>query len=88
MVFSDKKIAIIGGGLGGIAFANAAIYAGFKNIQLYEQAPEFTEVGAGVNITKNTNVVLDAYGLKEAMRWKSSRDRHVTWNIEVSKPEK
>ncbi|TVY15777.1 Salicylate hydroxylase [Lachnellula arida] len=74
MGFGDKRIAIIGGGLGGMAFANAALYAGLTNIQLYEQAPEFTEVGAGVNITKNANVVLDAYGLKEAMLWKSSHD--------------
>ncbi|KAH8650928.1 putative monooxygenase [Tricladium varicosporioides] len=74
MGFADKRIAIIGGGLGGMAFANAATYAGLTNIQLYEQAPEFTEVGAGVNITKNANVILDAYGLKDAMRWKSSHD--------------
>lgn len=74
MGFADKRIAIIGGGLGGMAFANAAIYAGLTNIQLYEQALEFTEVGAGVNITKNANVILDAYGLKDAMRWKSSHD--------------
>ena len=74
MGFADKRIAIIGGGLGGMAFANAALYAGLENVQLYEQAPEFTEVGAGVNITKNANVVLDAYGLKDAMLWKSSHD--------------
>ncbi|CZR68187.1 uncharacterized protein PAC_18086 [Phialocephala subalpina] len=74
MGFGNKRIALIGGGLGGISFANAALYAGLENIQLYEQAPEFTEVGAGVNITKNANVILDAYGLKDAMRWKSSHE--------------
>ena len=74
MGFGNKRIAVIGGGLGGMAFANAALYAGLENIQLYEQAPEFTEVGAGVNITKNANTILDAYGLKDAMRWKSSHD--------------
>ncbi|RDW56797.1 FAD protein [Coleophoma crateriformis] len=74
MGFGSKRIAVIGGGLGGMAFANAALYAGLENIQLYEQAPAFTEVGAGVNITKNANVVLDSYGLKEAMREKSSHE--------------
>jgi salicylate hydroxylase len=74
MGFGNKRIAAIGGGLGGMAFANAALYAGLENIQLYKQAPEFTEVGAGVNITKNANTILDAYGLKDAMRWKSSHD--------------
>jgi salicylate hydroxylase len=71
MGFGNKRIGVIGRGLGGMAFANAALYAGLENIKLYEQAPEFTEVGAGVNITKNANTILDAYGLKDAMRWKS-----------------
>lgn len=45
---------------------------GLPNVTLYEQAPEFTEVGASVNITKNANRILDAYGLKKMMTWKSS----------------
>lgn len=72
MGFKNQRIAIVGGGLGGMSFANAALYAGLENITLYEQAPEFTEVGAGVNITRNANRVLDQYGLKEAMLKKSS----------------
>jgi salicylate hydroxylase len=57
-----------------MAFMNSAVYAGLENIHLYEATPEFTEVGAGVNITRNANRVLDAFGLKEAMLSKSSRD--------------
>ncbi|KKY18201.1 putative mannitol 1-phosphate dehydrogenase [Phaeomoniella chlamydospora] len=74
MGFENQRIAIIGGGLGGMAFANAAVHVGLNNIKLYEQAPDFTEVGAGVNITRNANRILDAYGLKDAMLWKSSRN--------------
>jgi salicylate hydroxylase len=74
MVFGDRKIALIGGGLGGMAFMNSAIHAGLKNVHLYEAAPEFIQIGAGVNITKNANRVLDAFGLGEKMLWKSSRD--------------
>ncbi|KAF2661506.1 salicylate hydroxylase [Lophiostoma macrostomum CBS 122681] len=74
MAFTNKRIAIIGGGLGGMAFMNSALYAGLENIQLYEAAPEFTEVGAGVNITRNANRVLDAFGFRDAMRWMSSLD--------------
>lgn len=73
MGFEDKRIAIVGGGLGGMSFLNAALYAGLKNVQLYEQAPQFAEVGAGVNITSNANRVLDAFGLKESMMRRSSR---------------
>ena len=73
-MFENRKVAIIGGGLGGMAFMNSAIHAGLKNVHLYEQAPEFTEVGAGVNVTKNANRILDAFGLGEDMLWKSSRN--------------
>ncbi|CAI7645633.1 unnamed protein product [Penicillium manginii] len=73
MGFADKRIAIVGGGLGGTAFLNAALFSGLKKVQLYEQAPQFGEVGAGVNITSNANRVLDAFGLKESMTAKSSR---------------
>ncbi|KAJ5665771.1 uncharacterized protein N7477_008219 [Penicillium maclennaniae] len=73
MGFEDKRIAIVGGGLGGMSFLNAALYAGLKNVQLYEQAPQFGEVGAGVNITSNANRVLDAFGLQESMTRRSSR---------------
>jgi salicylate hydroxylase len=74
MGFTNDRIAIIGGGLGGMAFANAAVHVGLTNIDVYESAPQFTEVGAGVNITRNANRILDAYGLKQAMLWKSSKD--------------
>ena len=74
MGFEDKRIAIVGGGLGGMSFLNAALYAGLKNVQLYEQAPQFGEVGAGVNITSNANRVLDAFGLQESMTRRSSRN--------------
>lgn len=73
MGFEDKRVAIIGGGLGGMSFLNAALYAGLKNIQLYERAPKFAEVGAGVNITSNANRILDAFGLKKSMTLRSSR---------------
>lgn len=72
MGFEEKRVAIVGGGLGGMSFLNAALYTGLKNVQLYEQAPQFAEVGAGVNITSNANRVLDAFGLQESMTHKSS----------------
>lgn len=72
MGFENQRIAVIGGGLGGMSFINAALYAGLKDVQLYEQAPQFSEVGAGVNITANANRILDAYGLQESMTRRSS----------------
>ncbi|KAI1335040.1 salicylate hydroxylase [Xylariaceae sp. FL0016] len=74
MGFANKRIAIVGGGLGGMAFANSALHSGLTNIHLYEAAPQFTEVGAGVNITANGNRLIDAFGIGPDMLWKSSRN--------------
>lgn len=74
MGFQNKRIAVLGGGLGGMAFMNSAIHAQLPNIHVYEAASQFTQVGAGVNITRNANVVLDAFGIGPDMLWKSSRD--------------
>ncbi|KAL1968832.1 hypothetical protein VTN77DRAFT_1193 [Rasamsonia byssochlamydoides] len=74
MGFDNQRIAIIGGGLGGMSFINAALHVGLTNVQLYEQASQFSEVGAGINITQNANRILDAYGLRESMLKKSSRN--------------
>ncbi|KAL1980616.1 hypothetical protein VTN96DRAFT_3906 [Rasamsonia emersonii] len=74
MGFENQRIAIIGGGLGGMSFINAALHVGLTNVQLYEQAAQFSEVGAGINITQNANRILDRYGLRESMLKKSSRN--------------
>lgn len=63
----DPVIAVIGGGLGGLSFANAALHEGLKNVTVYEQAKEFKEIGAGVHITKNAFLILDRYGLQKPM---------------------
>lgn len=72
MGFQDKRVVVVGGGLGGMAFMNAAQYAGVKNIQCYEQAHQFGEVGAGVDTSANANRILDAFGLKESLLSRSS----------------
>ncbi len=46
----EKKIVIVGGGIGGLAMANALQQAGFE-YDLYEQAPELTEVGAAIGLS-------------------------------------
>lgn len=74
MGFVDKRIAVIGGGLGGMALMNSAMHSGLANVHLYEAAPQFTEVGAGVNITRNANKILDAFGIGPDVLWKSSHD--------------
>ncbi|KAG2225383.1 hypothetical protein INT45_010019 [Circinella minor] len=56
------NIAVIGGGLGGLATAIALRRAG-HNVTVYEGADELAEVGAGIQVPPNTSRLLDAYGL-------------------------
>ena len=60
------RIAIIGGGIGGLAAANALLQRGL-NVTLYEQAAELGEVGAGVFIYPNSLRQLERMGFGEAL---------------------
>ena len=60
------NVAIVGGGIGGLAAALALARRGIA-VDVYEQAPELRELGAGVQISANGTRVLHALGLKEAL---------------------
>ncbi|WP_035426056.1 FAD-dependent monooxygenase [Halalkalibacterium ligniniphilum] len=55
---------IIGGGIGGLAAALGAAEAGKKTTVL-EQAPQFGEIGAGIQLGPNATAVLDRFGLMD-----------------------
>ncbi len=61
-----NKVAIVGGGIGGLAAALALTRRGI-DVAVYEQAPELRELGAGVQISANGTRVLHALGLQEAL---------------------
>jgi len=63
---SKTNIAIVGGGIGGLAAALALVRRGI-DVDVYEQAPELRELGAGVQISANGTRVLHALGLREAL---------------------
>lgn len=56
------KVLIAGGGIGGLSAAVALLQRGI-DVEVYEQAPELKEVGAGIQISPNGNKVLDALGV-------------------------
>jgi salicylate hydroxylase len=62
----QEKVVIVGGGIGGLAAALALVRRGI-DVEVYEQAPELRELGAGVQISANGTRVLHALGLKDAL---------------------
>lgn len=63
----DQPILIVGGGIGGFAAALALVKQGFK-VQVFEQAPEIGEIGAGIQLAPNAFNAFDALGIGERAR--------------------
>jgi len=59
-------ILVAGGGIGGLAAAYALARKGFP-VRVLEQAPEFRELGAGIQLGPNIFRALDRIGLTESM---------------------
>ncbi|WP_299661023.1 FAD-dependent monooxygenase [uncultured Ruegeria sp.] len=64
MNINGLNFCVIGGGIGGMAAALALRHQGGR-VTLLEQAPELTEVGAGLQISANGMAVLRALGVAE-----------------------
>ena len=74
-----QRVLIVGGGIGGLTVALALSRAGHA-VRLYEQAPAFGEIGAGIMLTPNATRVLQHLGLgapllADGMRPPASRYR-------------
>jgi salicylate hydroxylase len=67
------RIAIIGGGIGGLTAARALLRRGF-DVRVYEAAPELREIGAGVALGPNAMKALRSLDLEQRVRsiaWES-----------------
>ncbi len=63
----NMPILVAGGGIGGFAAALALAKRGFK-IQVFEQAPEIGEIGAGIQLGPNAFNAFDALGIGDRAR--------------------
>jgi salicylate hydroxylase len=61
------KVLIAGGGIGGMTAALALLRRGI-DVQVFEQAPELREVGAGLQLSANALRVLYQLGVGDALR--------------------
>lgn len=69
------RIAIIGGGIGGLTTGIALQKAGFDPV-LYERAPQFGEVGAGISLSPNAVKGLVSIGLNDFLESTANEPLH------------
>jgi len=62
-----ERVTILGGGIGGLTLANALQRVGI-DFDVYEQAPELTEVGAGIGLTTGVMELFDGLGIGDELR--------------------
>ena len=67
MAQQDHPYIIIGGGIGGLACALALARKGFRSL-LLEQAAEFGEIGAGIQLGPNVFRMFDKLGVTDKVR--------------------
>ncbi|KAI0384480.1 FAD/NAD(P)-binding domain-containing protein [Hypomontagnella monticulosa] len=70
------RVAIIGGGPGGLATDIALSNVPNVSVSIYEQASILREVGAGININSNTWNVLELLGVADTLT-----SGHPTWTV-------
>ncbi len=72
MSAAEKSLPVLvaGGGIGGVAAALALVRQGFK-VQVFEQAPEIGEIGAGIQLGPNAFHAFDALGVGQKTRSRS-----------------
>lgn len=62
-----RKVAVVGAGIGGLSLACALRLRGIE-VELYDQADELSQIGAGIQLTPNGTKVLRALGLEHRLR--------------------
>src|ERR687895_704940 len=64
---NEKPVIVAGGGIGGLAAALALARKGFRSMVL-EQAQQFGEIGAGIQLAPNAWHALDALGVGQLVK--------------------
>lgn len=71
------SVAIVGGGIGGVCTAIALLKYPHIDVQVYEAASSFGEIGAGVSIGPNAQKALELI----APEARAAFDKHATGNM-------
>jgi 6-hydroxynicotinate 3-monooxygenase len=62
----NTRVAVVGAGLGGLTAAGFLQRAGFA-VTVYEEAPAFSRIGAGIILSANATKVLRRLGIEDAL---------------------
>ncbi len=68
---NKPRIAVIGAGLGGTAAAALLQLSGY-DVRLYEQAPAFSRLGAGIHLGPNVMKIMRRIGCEDALNMMGS----------------
>src|SRR5882762_4978277 len=63
---TEVSFLVVGGGIGGLATALAVARTGF-DVRVLERAPEFAEIGAGLQLAPNATRVLRQLGVLDQL---------------------
>jgi 6-hydroxynicotinate 3-monooxygenase len=74
----DARIAIAGGGIGGLTLAGLLQRQGFTRVTVHEQAPALARIGAGIVLSANAVKVLRRLGVEPALLATGIRPRAFT----------
>ncbi len=73
---SDREILVIGGGIGGVATALALAIRGIRS-HVFEKAPEFGEIGYGIQLGPNAYRMLDWLGVMRTLDQHAVHTNHL-----------
>jgi 3-hydroxybenzoate 6-monooxygenase len=76
-------ILVAGGGIGGLAVALALAKRGLR-VRVIEKAPEFAELGAGLQLAPNASRALDALGVRTAIESFAVFPQRMVWMDAIS----
>lgn len=73
------EFAIIGGGIGGLTTALCLEHFGFSKYKIFEQAPEFGEVGAAISCWPNALMVYQEIGIYDDLKpfWGEIKEAYI-----------
>src|SRR5512136_2650962 len=77
MEHKELSVAIIGGGIGGLAAALSLLRAGL-DVHVYERARTISEVGAGIAVPPNASRILHRVGLANVLE--SMGVKSIAWH--------